>query len=95
MRESDAEKEVGIAEWWIGNLDCECTTTTPEVGDCLRCDLKAIRKRLLEYSLGCYHRKITYSRFGEKYISECNHCGKRVRLTKEQFDKSVKGTHGT
>ena len=88
MRESDVEKEVGMLDYWIGD-SCKCGTPDQEPA-CLSCDLKAIRARLLESSLGCYHRKLTYSMFGDKsFISECNHCGKKVKLTREQFDKGV------
>jgi hypothetical protein len=86
MKESDAEKEVDVLDYWIG----ESSISDPFL---IR-DLKAIRKRLLEPSLGCYHRSMSYGDEGNgQFFSLCNKCGKKVKITMEQFDKSVIGNH--
>jgi hypothetical protein len=72
----------------IEMVDRLLADTTPRMGR----DLEKIRKRLLESSLGCYHRNVMYSKEERgRYYGTCDHCGKRVVITKEQFDKSAKG----
>jgi hypothetical protein len=93
MRESDVEGAVEMVDRWAGTSVCWCGTPDQDT-NCLHCDLEAIRKALLAPSLGCYHRKMTYSEgCGEHndHYSTCDNCDKKVRITKEQFDK---GQHG-
>jgi hypothetical protein len=93
MRESDVEGAVEMVDRWAGTSVCWCGTPDQDT-NCLRCDLEAIRKALLAPSLGCFHRKMIYyeGRHNDHY-SLCDNCGKKVRITKEQFDTGVE-SHG-